>query len=58
MKLITVSLLGTDEQLMKLQKALALAGWKLKYQGHSGTWLGEPIYEITKEPPDEPEGSE
>lgn len=42
----TLSLVGTQEQLDKLWEDLAKAGWKLKFQGNSGTWLGEPIYSI------------
>ena len=45
-KMETWSLVGTDQELERLKADLAKAGWKLKYQGHSGSWLGEPVYEI------------
>lgn len=44
------SLVGTDEQLKKFGADMAKVGWKLKYIGPSGHWLGEPVFEIAKEP--------
>lgn len=55
-KLITLSLVGTDEEIDQLWKALGDAGWRLKFQGHSGSWLGEPIYEIKKLKKGDPNG--
>lgn len=44
----TFSLVGTREQLDKYATDMAKIGWKLRYVGHSGSWLGEPIYDIIK----------
>ena len=45
-KLVTLSLAATQEEIDKLWEEIAKAGWKLKYRGHSGSWLGEPVYEV------------
>jgi hypothetical protein len=47
----TLSLVAETAVLDKLYEDLASLGWKLSYREHSGSWLGEPIYEVrnTKE---------
>jgi len=47
--LMTLSLVGTDAQHQKWQEDMAKIGWKLTFKGNSGTWIGEPIYEIRKD---------
>lgn len=47
-KLVTLSLVGTQEQIDKLWNDIASHGWRLKYRGSSGSWLGEPVYEVKK----------
>lgn len=47
-KLLTLSLVGTEEELKALWDAIAVQGWRLKYMGSSGSWLGEPVYEVRK----------
>lgn len=42
----TWSLIATEAEFEKLYADLAKCGWRLRYQGHSGHWLGEPIYEV------------
>lgn len=49
----TLSVVGTKEEIEKLWEDLAKVGWKLKYQGHSGSWLGEPVYRAEKGEPHE-----
>jgi hypothetical protein len=46
--LTTLSLVSTEDQLEEMYNDLALLGWRLKYRGHSGSWLGEPIYKLRK----------
>jgi hypothetical protein len=43
-----INLVGFREELDNLGRALAKNQWKLKFLGHDGGWLGEPIYLITK----------
>lgn len=42
-----LAVLGTREEIDKLWEDLAKAGWKFSYKGNTGTWLGQPIYDIT-----------
>lgn len=46
----TFSIVGTGEQLAKFKSDFAKVGWKLRINGYSGSWLGEPICEIIAEP--------
>lgn len=45
----TLSLIGSEKELDTLYEDLAKLGWRLKYKGHSGSWLAEPIYEVRQE---------
>lgn len=45
----TFTLIGTKEELEQWAADMAKCGWKLTYNGHSGSWLGEPIYKVRKE---------
>jgi hypothetical protein len=45
----TMTLIATNEQHEKWSNDMSKIGWKLTFQGHSGTWLGEPIYEVKKD---------